>query len=276
MLVQVRDSLPFRLPLGASVREGVWRLVDSPPVSTTYRIAAPSGRPVAVRRVLVRPRIELYRVRSQRRPTILVRAVAYRSLAGRLIAVQRRVGGQWRTEQTARLARGSSARVVLRDATQPLRVVLPKRDVTSEYLAGISRAVSPSALLPREEPPNASRPETRADLEEALRLNDVPMCFQSREPDGLFGQASHLYVSPGGLVIVRQFPDEAAAQEAASRISGDGHNIELPNRQGIVHIDWIGPPHWYRAGRVLVLYLGDHAPTLRVLTRVLGRQFAGR
>jgi len=41
-------------------------------------------------------------------------------------------------------------------------------------------------------------------------------------------------------------------------------------------ITWVATPHLFRSGKVIVLYVGDGASTLKVLETVLGPQFAGR
>ena len=44
---------------------------------------------------------------------------------------------------------------------------------------------------------------------------------------------------------------------------------------GTTMVAWMATPHFYKKGRILVLYVGDNAGTLEVLERVLGTQFAG-
>ena len=73
----------------------------------------------------------------------------------------------------------------------------------------------------------------------------------------------------GEDVQVFQYPDAAAAEAQAARISRDA------NTAGTTKIHWIGPPHFYRQGRLLVLYVGDEERVLKTLEAVLGRQFAG-
>lgn len=41
-------------------------------------------------------------------------------------------------------------------------------------------------------------------------------------------------------------------------------------------VAWIAPPHFYHSGRLIVLYVGDNGSTLKLLTAVLGPQFAGQ
>jgi hypothetical protein len=65
--------------------------------------------------------------------------------------------------------------------------------------------------------------------------------------------------------------DSAQAMEAdASQISADGSSI------GTTMADWIGTPHFFKTGNILILYLGDDQTILGLLQNLLGSQFAGR
>jgi len=74
----------------------------------------------------------------------------------------------------------------------------------------------------------------------------------------------------GEDVQVFEFADEAAAQNAASQISPDGSSTAT------TMITWIAPPHFYRAGSVIVLYVGDNENIQNLLESLLGPQFAGQ
>jgi len=39
---------------------------------------------------------------------------------------------------------------------------------------------------------------------------------------------------------------------------------------------WVAPPHFYKAGRIIVLYVGENAAVTEALDTVLGPQFAGK
>lgn len=53
--------------------------------------------------------------------------------------------------------------------------------------------------------------------------------------------------------------------------SAEGSNTEAAHRAS-----WVGTPHVFKSGRVLVLLIGDDRAVLGPLTCALGRQFAGR
>lgn len=74
----------------------------------------------------------------------------------------------------------------------------------------------------------------------------------------------------GEDVQVFQFADAAEVKAQAARVSPTGTAI------GATKVQWIGPPHFYRTDRLLVLYVGDNERVLKALERVLGPQFAGQ
>ncbi len=67
---------------------------------------------------------------------------------------------------------------------------------------------------------------------------------------------------------VFELDDEAHARAHAARIAPDASHV------GTTRISWSGPPHFYRGGRTIVLYVGDHPAVLRHLAGVLGEPIA--
>ncbi len=89
-------------------------------------------------------------------------------------------------------------------------------------------------------------------------------------PVSLFdGTAGQTYIVDDAELQVYQFDDEAAAEAAAGTISADGGMIND------VSVRWAGPPHFYRLGDTIVLYIGDDAATLERLGGTFGAPFAG-
>ncbi|MDQ3099729.1 MAG: hypothetical protein M3Q44_08355 [bacterium] len=60
-----------------------------------------------------------------------------------------------------------------------------------------------------------------------------------------------------------------AAESDAAEIDASGDPITSK-------ILWVGGPHWFRKDRLMVLYAGDDANTIKVLEDLLGKQFAGK
>ena len=82
---------------------------------------------------------------------------------------------------------------------------------------------------------------------------------------------------PGQIVQVNgadvQVFEYASAEDMgleASQITEDGSPI------GTSTITWIAPPHFYRSGLLLVLYVGEDQAVIDLLESVAGPQFAGR
>ena len=95
---------------------------------------------------------------------------------------------------------------------------------------------------------------------------------------GLVGDVEQPFLSVTGSMVqvngedaqVFAYPSAAAMEAQAARISPDGSTV------GTSKIHWIGAPHFFKQGKLLVLYVGENDDLLRILTATLGRQFAGK
>ncbi len=70
-------------------------------------------------------------------------------------------------------------------------------------------------------------------------------------------------------VQVYEYADPAAARADAEQIDPDGH-------PRTVMVSWMAPPHFFRQGNLIVLYVGDDPAVVALLTKLLGPQFAGQ
>ena len=92
------------------------------------------------------------------------------------------------------------------------------------------------------------------------------------------GTVSQVFFEPEGQVLsvdrqevqVFEFSGEEEANAAVQSISQDGSSI------GTTMVTWVAAPHFYRGGRLIVLYVGEDGGVIEVLDQVLGPQFAGR
>src|SRR5512144_1786448 len=82
---------------------------------------------------------------------------------------------------------------------------------------------------------------------------------------------------PGQLVKVNQqdlqvfeYENTEAMEKDASQVAADGGSI------GTSMVSWIDVPNFYKAGRIIVLYVGSDQTVLDLLNKVIGPQFAGR
>ena len=74
----------------------------------------------------------------------------------------------------------------------------------------------------------------------------------------------------GENVQVFEYNDETAVKAEADTISPDGSSI------GTSIVSWVGPPHFFQTGRIIVLYVGDNGEIIGLLEETIGPQIAGR
>lgn len=75
-------------------------------------------------------------------------------------------------------------------------------------------------------------------------------------------------------LFVHVFGDAAAARAAARRVSPDGRRIVSDEGEEIL-VEWLGVPHVFRSGPLLVVYVGTSPEALALLQDALGPPFAG-
>ena len=95
------------------------------------------------------------------------------------------------------------------------------------------------------------------------------------EPAGDVSQP--FFSAPGRLIKVNgedvqvyEYPNSRTADTQAAQVSPDGSKV------GTSNVNWIGPPHYYKIGKLVVLYVGDNVGVTRLLKAGLGQQFAGQ
>jgi hypothetical protein len=84
---------------------------------------------------------------------------------------------------------------------------------------------------------------------------------------------AHLLCVDGTQVRVYQYADAAARVAVSAGISADGSQIEFPSAgssRRITLVEWVGPPHFFAKGRIVVLVLQDDEKLLAALERLLG------
>lgn len=81
---------------------------------------------------------------------------------------------------------------------------------------------------------------------------------------------AQVFTVEGDDLQLYEFADEAAATRAAEQVAPDGGSI------GQSSMSWIAPPHFYRSGRTIAIYLGTNRAVLDALQSLLGAPFAER
>jgi hypothetical protein len=74
----------------------------------------------------------------------------------------------------------------------------------------------------------------------------------------------------GENVQVFVYASPSAAEVEAKRVSPDGGSV------GTNMMSWMAPPHFYRKGELIALYVGAEQSVIDALVAALGPQFAGR
>ena len=96
----------------------------------------------------------------------------------------------------------------------------------------------------------------------------VELAGKIRQP--FFSAQGEVVGVNGYEVEVFEYPDATAAEADASLVSADGGSV------GPTLVHWVAPPHFYRRGRLLVVYIGEDPAVAEALESVLGPQFAGQ
>jgi hypothetical protein len=118
-------------------------------------------------------------------------------------------------------------------------------------------------------------PDDEGDLAYDRLLQGLRESSLSAQPAGQLSQPFFsipvrlIAINPDQVQVL-EYPDERSARTDAARVSPDGSTV------GNSHVDWVAPPHFYRTGRLLVLYVGNRTDIKTALERLLGPQFAGR
>jgi hypothetical protein len=97
----------------------------------------------------------------------------------------------------------------------------------------------------------------------------------SADPAGVVSQP---FFAPQGQVLTVngediqsfEFGSAEEANAVAETVSADGSSI------GTSMVGWIAPPHYYKAGKLIAIYVGSDGDVINALQEAMGSQFAGR
>ncbi|MDO8412718.1 MAG: hypothetical protein Q7S51_02890 [Gallionellaceae bacterium] len=109
-----------------------------------------------------------------------------------------------------------------------------------------------------------------ATLITSLRASGAGVKLGEKVDQPFFSVPGKIITLNGEDIQVFQFPDVTTIAAQAAQISPDGNNV------GTSKPMWIEPPHFFRKGKLLALYIGNNDQVLKALTTVLGQQFAGK
>ncbi len=118
-------------------------------------------------------------------------------------------------------------------------------------------------------PPDADQVDDIQVFLDALRLAGAAIEQQSEVEQPFFSVPGKIVTVNGEAVQVFVYPDAAEADSEAAQVAPNGSSI------GTTMASWIGPPHFFRAETMVVLYVGQDQTVIELLENVLGPQFAG-
>ena len=127
-----------------------------------------------------------------------------------------------------------------------------------------STAISPTSTT------ESQSVEDRASLMAALQASGVTVEVGDPITQAFFTPEGKIIKVNGADVQVFEYESSEAMENEASQVAPDGGSI------GTSMVDWIDTPHFYKAGRIIALYVGSDETILNLLTSVMGPQFAGR
>jgi hypothetical protein len=104
----------------------------------------------------------------------------------------------------------------------------------------------------------------------ALRASGLTVEAAGTVSQPFFSPEGRAFTVAGENVQVFRYPSVRAAEAEAKKVNAVGASV------GTNSAMWVGPPHFYRKGRLIVLYVGENGGVLKALTAVLGPQFAGK
>jgi hypothetical protein len=130
-------------------------------------------------------------------------------------------------------------------------------------LAGFGGAATPPAS-------HGSPVKDYVSLVDHLRAAGATAVPTGSVTQPFFSVPGQVMTVKGEQVQIYEYADEEAANADAARISPDGGTI------GNSMVDWVAPPHFYKGGQIIVLYVGTNKAVMHLLDTTLGPQFAGR
>jgi hypothetical protein len=113
-------------------------------------------------------------------------------------------------------------------------------------------------------------PESADELIAALEAQGLGVSKGQRLEADLFSVPALLLEGAEGSLQVMEYSDQAAAEADAGMVDASGSSI------GTAQPFWVDVPHFFKSGKLIVLYVGSDEQVLSTLEAVFGPQFAGR
>jgi hypothetical protein len=110
----------------------------------------------------------------------------------------------------------------------------------------------------------------QADLVDALKKTGVTVEIRDPIRQDFFTPEGRLISVNGIEIQVFEYETPEAMEVEAARVASDGGSI------GTTMVTWVEPPHFYKIGRIIILYVGSDKTIRGLIEQITGPQFAGR
>jgi len=108
-----------------------------------------------------------------------------------------------------------------------------------------------------------------------LRDSGAPIEEKGEIHEPFFDVEGRRVTVNGNTIEIFEYANAEAMESEASYVSPDGFGFNISKENRIINVGWIDPPHFYKAGRIIAIYIGEDASIISVLENALGKQFAG-
>ena len=134
----------------------------------------------------------------------------------------------------------------------------------------LSACANASTSTPPATSPEPLTVEDKASLMAALQASGSTVETGESIIQDFFSPEGSIIKINGADVQVFEYESAEAMENEASQVAPDGGSV------GTSMMMWMDTPHFYKAGRIIVLYIGSDETVLGSLDSVVGSQFAGR
>jgi hypothetical protein len=118
--------------------------------------------------------------------------------------------------------------------------------------------------------PQSSQVQDQDGLIDALRTDGATVELGEPVEQAFFTVPGQILKVNDKDVQVFEYESAEALEADAAQVASDGGSI------GTNMVMWVEAPHFFKSGRVLVLYVGEDQGVIDLLKGALGEQFAGR
>lgn len=112
--------------------------------------------------------------------------------------------------------------------------------------------------------------EDQASLVAALEAAGAKVEVGESITQAFFSPEGNIIQVNGADVQVFEYENTEAMENESAQVAPDGGSV------GTSMMMWMDTPHFYKAGRIIALYIGSDTIILGLLEQTLGDQFAGK